>query len=64
MTTPKVGVRLLHDRDEAADLLSVSERTLDRLIADGLIEAVNIGRRRLVPHASLEAYIENLRRSA
>ena len=60
MTEP----RLLHDKPAAADQLSVSERTLDRLIRDGEIETVLIGRRRFVPHAALEDYVAKLRRSA
>lgn len=56
--------RLLHAIPEAADELSISARVLERLIADGLVETVRIGRRRLVPHDALEAYVEQLRRSA
>lgn len=55
---------LLHDKPDAADQLAVSERVLERLIRDGEIETVKIGRRRLVPHAALVDYIERLRRSA
>ena len=41
--------RLLYDKPDAAAQLSVSERVLERLIKDGEIETVTIGRRRLVP---------------
>jgi excisionase family DNA binding protein len=56
--------RLLHDKPDAAALLSISERVLERLIKSGDISTVQIGRRRLVPHDALEDYIERLRRSA
>lgn len=52
--------RLLHDKPEAAAQLSVSERVLERLIRDGEIESVLIGRRRLVPHDALEDYVARL----
>ena len=45
---------LLVDRDAAASLLSVSRRTLERMIAAGALATIYIGRRRLVPRAELE----------
>ena len=53
-------VRLLHDLDEAADLLSISRRVVDRLISDGELDSVKVGRRRLVSHEALEAYVARL----
>lgn len=53
--------RKLYDRHDAAEQLSISERVLDRLIVDGHLETVKIGRRRLVPDDALDAYIEKLR---
>lgn len=44
--------------------LSVNARVLERLIADGHVETVRIGRRPLVPHDALEAYITKLRRTS
>lgn len=52
--------RLLHDLDETADLLSISRRVVDRLIKDGAIDTVKLGRRRLVPHEALEDYVARL----
>lgn len=52
--------RLLHDLDEAADLLSISRRVVDRLVRDGDLDSVKLGRRRLVPHDALEDYVERL----
>lgn len=59
-----VAERLLHDLDEAATLLSVSQRVVERLIRDGEIDSVKLGRRRLVPHDALEAYVARLVKSA
>lgn len=56
--------RKLYAKPEAAEQLSISERVLDRLIADGVLETVKIGRRRLVPDDALDAYIEHLRATA
>lgn len=53
--------RLLYSIPDAADQLSVSSRVLERLIADGEVETVKIGRRRLVPNDALLAYVARLR---
>lgn len=50
--------RLLYSIPDAADQLSVSARVLERLIADGDVSTVKIGRRRLVPAEALEDYVE------
>lgn len=52
--------RLLHDLDETAELLSISRRVVDRLVRDGKIDTVKLGRRRLVPHEALEDYVARL----
>lgn len=52
--------RLLHDLDQAAEQLSVSRRVVDRLIRDGELDSVKLGRRRLVPHDALEDYVARL----
>lgn len=52
--------RLLHDLDEAAELLSISRRVVDRLVRDGELDSVKLGRRRLVPHDALEDYVARL----
>lgn len=56
--------RKLYSKADAAEQLSISERVLDRLIVDGRIETVKIGRRRLVPDEALDDYITKLRASA
>lgn len=55
--------RLLYSIPDAADQLSVSARVLERLIADGEVETVKIGRRRLVPAEALVDYIAQVRAS-
>lgn len=56
--------RLMHTIPSAAEQLSISERVLADLIRTGEVESVKIGRRRLVPHDALTAYIERLRRAS
>jgi len=46
--------RILFPKKEAAVLLGISLRTLENLIARGALETRCIGRRRLIPCASLE----------
>jgi excisionase family DNA binding protein len=45
--------RLLYPRRDAADLLSISLRKLDRMIRERAIRVVRIGRRTLVPREQL-----------
>ena len=43
--------------DEAAAVVKVSRRTLERLIADGRIRPVRIGRRVLVTGREIDAFL-------
>jgi excisionase family DNA binding protein len=45
---------LARSLDEAARLLGVSRRHLERLIGDGRLRSVRLGRRRVIPHDALE----------
>jgi excisionase family DNA binding protein len=45
--------RLLYSRAEAARLLGISLRTIDRLLSDGRIPSSSAGRRRLISRDSL-----------
>jgi excisionase family DNA binding protein len=56
-----MSARLLYDKPEAAAQLSISERVLERLIKDGDLDTVQIGRRRLVPAEALVAYVERIK---
>lgn len=56
--------RLLYDIPAAAEQLSVSARVLERLIKDGEVDTLKIGRRRLVPAEALADYIERLKRAS
>jgi excisionase family DNA binding protein len=51
---------VLMDVPEAAARLRLSESKTKRLIAAGEIATISIGRRRLVPEASLEDYLRRL----
>jgi hypothetical protein len=54
--TPFPASRMLYDRKEAARQLSISVRSLDYLIAGRELETRRIGKKVLVPHASLVRY--------
>lgn len=54
--------RLLYDVTEAAHQLSVSTKTLERLVADGEVESIKIGRRRLYPRDCLVEFVARRRR--
>jgi excisionase family DNA binding protein len=51
VTTPQ----LLHTVDQAAAMLAVSPRTLEKLIGRGELMSVKVGRCRRVPHSALTA---------
>lgn len=53
--------RLLHPITEAAEIIGFGRTKLYELVSAGKIESVTVGRRRLVPHAALEEYVEQLR---
>jgi len=46
--------KILFSKKEAATLLSISQRSVDNLIARKELDTRRIGRRRLIPRASLE----------
>jgi excisionase family DNA binding protein len=50
------GTRLLFPRKESAQILSLSVRTLDYLIASKAIAVVRVGRKVLVPRLELEKF--------
>jgi excisionase family DNA binding protein len=52
--------RLLHDLDEAARQLSISRRVVERLVREGKLSTVLLGRRRLVPDDALRDYVARL----
>lgn len=43
---------------EAASALGVSQRTIERLVADGTLPSVTLNRRRLIPRQALVDLIE------
>jgi excisionase family DNA binding protein len=48
--------KLLHTRNEAAHLLSVSLRQIDYLVGNGILPSRRVGRRRLIPRSALEQF--------
>jgi len=58
LRTPSETDRLL-TRDEAAERLRISTRTLDDLEASGRLQAIRIGRRVLYHPDTLDAYIRS-----
>jgi excisionase family DNA binding protein len=60
---------LAHSKRDAASLLGISERLLDQLLSVQKIESFRVGRRVLVPHSALLAFLreetdKNSRRTA
>jgi excisionase family DNA binding protein len=51
---------LLLDYDEVGQLLGVSDRTVQRLVADGALPSVTIGRSRRVRPEDLREYVNEL----
>ena len=49
--------RLGYSYEEAVTASGLSRSTLQRLVADGKIRAIPIGRRRIIPRADLERLI-------
>lgn len=52
--------RLLYSKPDAAKQLGISERVLDRLLNEGKVSKVTIGRRVLIAHDALEDYVARL----
>lgn len=61
---PVIGQKKLHSVKEAAEMLSITRKHLYTLIGRGEISTVTIGRRRLIPAAELDRFVEDLIRSA
>jgi excisionase family DNA binding protein len=51
---------LLHRPEDAARLLGLSRATVYRLLADGRIRSVRIGRSRRIPHRAICDYVDTL----
>jgi excisionase family DNA binding protein len=52
---------LLYPVEEAAQLLGIGRSALFELIGRSELESVKIGRRRLIPRAAIDSYVERLR---
>jgi excisionase family DNA binding protein len=53
--------RLLFTPEQAALALGIGRTRLYRLIADGALESMKLGRSRRIPRACLEEYVERQR---
>lgn len=56
-----ISDKLLYSIPDAAEQLSLSARVLERLIADGEVDTIKIGRRRLVPAEALTTYVARIK---
>lgn len=59
--TTQVDPYTLYTRQEAADLLRINLVYLTQITKSGELHSIRVGRRRLIPRASLEAYIRGER---
>jgi len=53
--------KLLVSAEEAANILSLGRSKVFELLADGSIESLKVGRRRLVPRQALDTYVQHQR---
>jgi excisionase family DNA binding protein len=60
MTTTDKLAKLAYSTEEACEALSIGRTVLFDLMARGDIVSVKVGRRRLIPVASLTAYLDRL----
>jgi excisionase family DNA binding protein len=51
-----IRFKLLYDKKDAAELLSISVRSIDYLIAEGQLRVRRVGRRVLIPYQSLQQF--------
>jgi len=59
-TSETNGLKLAYSVPEAAELLSICRRTCYELMTSGRLRSVKLGRRRLVRHSDLVAFVESL----
>ncbi len=62
--TPDTPTRLLVSLNEGAKAIGVCRAKFYELLAEGQIESVKIGSRRLIVQESLISYVENLKAKA
>ncbi|MGH3774696.1 MAG: helix-turn-helix domain-containing protein [Pseudonocardiaceae bacterium] len=60
MVTQTTDYKLAHSVDETCRYIGVGRTVLFDLLRRGEISSVKIGRRRLIPAASLQAYFDRL----
>lgn len=57
LATAGIDHKLLLSTTDAAFVLSISERTLDKLLQRGAVRCIHVGARKLIPRVAIEAYI-------
>lgn len=58
----KIPQRLIYDLGDVATLLGgVTQRYVEQLVAEGVLPSVKLGRRRMVEHDALLAFVAELR---
>lgn len=61
---PSIGHRLAYGVEEAATMIGVSRRTCYELMTAGQLRSVKLGRRRLIRHSDLVAFVDALDEAA
>ncbi|MGA8417962.1 MAG: helix-turn-helix domain-containing protein [Candidatus Dormiibacterota bacterium] len=56
--------RLLLSVEQAAEMLSIRRTLMMRLIYEGEVGSVTVGRRRLIPTSALEEFVDRRREEA
>jgi excisionase family DNA binding protein len=54
-----VDQKIIYSRSETAQMLGLSVRLIDRAIADGTLSVKRVGGRILIPHSSVERFIQS-----
>lgn len=60
MDASGLGERLAYGVEDAAAMIGVSRRTCYELMTAGRLRSVKLGRRRLIRHSDLAAFVEAL----
>ncbi len=60
--TPATTTDLVYTVREVAEMLKISDWTVNKLIHDRALGSIQIGARRLVPAVDLEEYLRELRK--
>lgn len=56
-SAPMADARMTYSIEDAAEVLGVGRTTMYRLVAEGEVESIAIGSRRLIPRESIEDFL-------